>query len=99
MAGRDGSTLAPSPSSTSSKAGSTLEPPGAKRPRISLTASTASMSASTASSSQAAAAAGSDGAVARAGVDAGVKVAGEVGPGLADRLAERVTDPIEEPAA
>ena len=53
MAGRVGSSRAPRPSSTSSNAGSTDVPPGATRPRISLTASTASTSASTASSSQA----------------------------------------------
>ena len=41
-----------SPSSTRTKAGSTLVPPGATRPRISLTASTASMSAPTESSIQ-----------------------------------------------
>src|SRR4029079_11789244 len=51
--GRVGSIRAPSPSSTSSNAGSTLVPPGATRPRISETASTASISATTASSSQA----------------------------------------------
>ena len=56
MAGRLGSSRAPRPSSTSSNAGSTEVPPGAARPRISLTASTASTSASTASSSQAPAA-------------------------------------------
>ena len=53
MAGRVGSTRAPRPSSTRSNAGSTVVPPVATRPRISLTASTASRSASTASSSQA----------------------------------------------
>ena len=53
VAGRVGSTRAPRPSSTSSNAGSTEVPPGATRPRISLTASTASTSASTESSSQA----------------------------------------------
>ena len=46
-----GRSRAPSPSSTSSNAGSTHVPPGATRPRISLTASTASRSASTESSS------------------------------------------------
>src|SRR6185369_9761157 len=49
--GRVGSIRAPRPSSTSSKAGSTLVPPGANRPRISDTASTASTSTSTESSS------------------------------------------------
>ena len=53
MAGRLGSTRAPSPSSVSSNAGSTLVPAGALRPRISATASTASMSAATESSSHA----------------------------------------------
>ena len=53
MAGRLGSMRAPRPSSTSSNAGSTVVPPGATRPRISLTASTASRSASIESSSQA----------------------------------------------
>src|SRR6476469_1965880 len=53
MAGRVGSIRAPRPSSTSSNAGSTLVPPGATRPRISDTASTASTSVSTESSSQA----------------------------------------------
>ena len=53
IAGRVGSRRAPRPSSTSSNAGSTVVPPGATRPRISLTASTASTSASTESSSQA----------------------------------------------
>src|SRR5260221_7521815 len=52
MAGRDGSRRAPRPSSTSSKAGSTLVPPGANRGRTWLAASTASRSASTDSSSQ-----------------------------------------------
>ena len=52
MAGRVGSTRAPRPSSTRSNAGSTVVPPLATRPRISLTVSTASRSASTASSSQ-----------------------------------------------
>ena len=53
IAGRLGSSRAPRPSSTSSNAGSTDVPPGAARPRISLTASTASTSASTDSSSHA----------------------------------------------
>ena len=53
VAGRVTSTRAASPSLTSSNAGSTDVPPGADRPRISLTASTASTSASTAISSQA----------------------------------------------
>ena len=52
IADRAGSTRAPSPSSTSSNPGSTLVPVGATRPRISLTASTASVSASTEISSQ-----------------------------------------------
>ncbi len=52
MAGRLGSTRAPSPSSTSSNAGSMLTPPGATREKISETASTASLSALTDSSSQ-----------------------------------------------
>ena len=52
IAGRAKSTRAASPSSTSSKAGSTLVPPGAARDRISDTASTASWSAATDSSSQ-----------------------------------------------
>src|SRR2546426_1705094 len=53
MDGLFGSTRAPTPSSTSSNAGSTLVPPGATRPMISDTASTASTSASTDSSSHA----------------------------------------------
>ena len=53
IAGRSTSTRAPRPSSTSSNAGSTVVPPGANRDRISLTASTASLSAVTDSSSQA----------------------------------------------
>src|SRR6267378_5286716 len=53
MAGFVGSTRAPRPSSVRSKAGSTLVPPGATRPRISETASTASTSAATESSSHA----------------------------------------------
>src|SRR6476659_5534800 len=52
-AGLAGSMRAPRPSSTSSNAGSTVVPPLATRPRISLTASTASRSTSTESSSQA----------------------------------------------
>src|SRR5262245_20782031 len=50
--GRRVSSRAPSPSSTSAKAGSTVVPAGATLPRISETASTASTSASTASSTQ-----------------------------------------------
>ena len=52
IAGLAGSTTAPRPSSVRPKPGSTLVPPGAKRVRISLTASTASMSAATESSTQ-----------------------------------------------
>ena len=53
VAGRLGSTRAPRPSSTRSNAGSTEVPAGAYRPRILLTASTASTSATTESSSHA----------------------------------------------
>ena len=84
MAGAVASSRAPRPSSTSSKAGSTLVPPGANRLRISDTASTASGSATTESSSQVPSA------------DVPPSLAG--GRPAPDASAKRVADALEDPA-
>src|SRR5664279_5642791 len=85
MAGSFGSIRAPRPSSISSKPGWTLVPPGAKRERISLTASTASISARTDSSIQ---------------VSPALRPSSSGGPGSgpsAGPSTKRVLHPIEHP--
>src|SRR3954471_1636588 len=94
MEGLLGSILAARPSSASSNAGSTLVPPGAIRPRISETASTASTSAATDSSTQAAGSARSAGGIRRAPVATGASgTAGRTG--LSSRTLRRPRDSAE----